>query len=621
MFLPVVLCGSVRGGAGYNPTADSLTHYSRLGGYGDRIRPARVGTPAVAVRGTPGTGVGRLGPCLSLDGSSAVAIGAGYQTGLNTPTFAGDWTLSLDFKLSALPSIGSQVTLLQLSRADTGVRQMEWVVYGGGGPYYYPQINFWLDASTIRSVRIYPPSPNLTTGTWYTICLRYTAADSSYTLDCNGQTSSVVRNYDTGSPDTTGPIWTHPQATNTVLVGSQWDASSGWQYGLNGLVESVRCHSRRLTDTEVATASAGYDPFGADTGTVMVVADPQPYQIAAKSGGGTGSVRVTGYLRGAALTPTDIQWSWNGSAWADMSATIDATARTFTGTITLTPAGSNPSDRQGTLSLRCKNSTGVGATVAGVGVGYVFGVWGQSNATGAYTNPQPYIASNGLLGGVFDFSYVGRKLEESASLYNLHASGGYAWVDGTSESYGPGSQWPRFAALWSDRTGWPVMIVPAAVAGSSIDAAASTIGGWRPTLTTVGSRSRLFNNYDTLKRRCLYVGGVTAVIGQQGEQDSSTSMSAATYTGYIEALADQVNTDLSCKLVNSLLYTGAGAPAGNAAINTGISNAAGADANVLVGPDFTAVAPDAPPHYTTDAKAITIAAAWDARLAALGYDA
>jgi len=601
-----------RGGA-WSPPAD-LLGYNRLAGMAGRIRPALVGSPAVNVRGTVATAEGRLGPCASFDGTNALSVG--MYPSFDPARSGGDWTLSVDFRMTALPSVGSATCLLAAWRSDIPVNQFRFMICAGTGPVYYPQIDFRIAGNADRMIRIFPVASNVAVDTWYTMALRYQSSDSSYTIDWDGQTSSVVRDINTGNATTTGAMYYDAAVaqTNAVVLGGLWDANNGWTSTLTGRLENLRFHSRRLSDGEITTLSAGEDPSSPSAATEILLSEPQAYQVHQRNGSNQATLRISGCLRGAAQTLTDVEFSWNGGAWTALSATVDNTARTFTGTATISPTAATPAGRQGTLQVRLANATGVTASVTYVGIGDVWAIWGQSNSTGAYTAPQPYSASNGLKGAFQRADGEILELDESANNSTGHGHDYWAW--GGTESAGEGSHWPRFAALWADRTGYPVMIVNCGIAGASINATSGGLQGWSPS-ASVG-RARLLGGYASLRDRVLSLsGGVKAVIGHEGETDASAAMAAATYQGHLETLANQIATDLSAvKTVSALLPTGL---SGAAAINTGIADAAGANANCLVGPDLAGVPYDASPHWTTDANAVTVAAAWDARLAVLGY--
>jgi hypothetical protein len=574
---------------------------------------ARVGG-AADVRGTVGTAVGSLGPCAVFDGTNALGLPYGDDSSLNLSGGV-DLTVRFRFRYDAAPALGTNQIIAGVNDLP-GTDSFKLYLTTGSGPRTYIQMEARTAANSQFFVTWYnytgSGTDTLSANTWYTCVLRRNNAGNVWKADLveipefgahanNSTTAAGIRSY---VPD---------QYNDPLVVGGRYDTMYGWTQAFAGRVEGLYVwRGYRATDEEVATMGAGFDPTGYYAAKRLVVSEPQARQVLQRDGSNQATLRVSAAVGGGTQTATDYQYSWNGTDWADAAATVDNTKQVGTFTATLTPTAATPAGRQGPLRVRLKNAPGIGVEIPSVGVGDVFAVAGQSNACGAYTNAQPYSPANSLVASYYHPSYQIRDMADPT-----HRAGDN-WIDTSTESASAGSVWPRFAALWADRTGYPVMVVSAARSGAVIgqNDTGNGYAGWAPDAGVY--RFQRFSLYLALKRRLLLLpGGAKACLMMEGESDASLAISAANFATRLQAFADQLHTDCGVVTVISKLPTGLSG-AGN--VNTGIGTADTASAYVQTGPDLSDNPYDASPHWTTDGNATAIAAEWDARLAVLGYD-
>lgn len=220
-----------------------------------------------------------------------------------------------------------------------------------------------------------------------------------------------------------------------------------------------------------------------------------------------------------------------------------------------------------------------------VSVGDIFAIAGQSNASGRATNNQTYNSAT-LFGAMFGNDYAWKQLADPTD-----SNAGQ--VDAVSSETGTrGSIWPIIADSIAANQGVPVAIVPCSKGGTDITQ-------WLPD-TDHYDRTTL---YGSMATRIYSVGGVRAVLWWQGENDAVDGMSAATYNGHLDTIADALAIDLSTKLMPCLLQDCSGIDdAKEAEIRTGTSTAWGDNVNVIEGPDFSDLVSDDSAHLMTDAK-------------------
>lgn len=314
-----------------------------------------------------------------------------------------------------------------------------------------------------------------------------------------------------------------------------------------------------------------------------MIGSPQPYQVFQRVGE-IADINISGFYIGS---PTSIEARWNGGEWT----VIDAAPSNgvFTGTLTSQPQG------QGTFEIRFSN-TAIGKHVNFVGIGDVFAVAGQSNASGRGSTLNAYIGTPhaGLLRNDYKWSQL---LDPTDDMTNQ--------VDTVSvepNNNEAGSVWPLIASNYLENQSIPIAFIPCAAGGSSITA-------WQPGANHQ-NRSTL---YGSMVYRVLQTGGCRAVLWWQGEAD--TSMSGAAYNTYLDTIADAIATDIGCKLMPCKFQTSPAYPQANQdIINAAIGTAWSDNANVLTGPDLTILTADNDDgfnvHLISDANVQAAASLW-----------
>jgi len=259
---------------------------------------------------------------------------------------------------------------------------------------------------------------------------------------------------------------------------------------------------------EITAAEAGdlhsdqYDIFLFDQCNITT---PQPLQVLQRTAG-VSDIAITGTYDG---TPTAIEASFNGGAYA----TIDAspTGGTFSGTL------SSQTEGQGALTVRFTNDTSVLDTHDTFGIGDVFLIIGQSNASGQFNANNSYSHA----------SLTASVIDENDS----------EWRDctdptDTAETTPKGSCWPILATQIMFDQAVPVGFITAAESGTAL------VGGsWDP--LTPGS------NYTAAVARVTASGtnGIAAAIWEQGEADAAAPVTQVAYNADLDALISQLKTD------------------------------------------------------------------------------
>jgi len=286
--------------------------------------------------------------------------------------------------------------------------------------------------------------------------------------------------------------------------------------------------------------------------------------------GTTGDILIEGSITGA-LTSRTIEASFNGGDYQDIATGIMSS---FSGTLT------NQTNGQGTLTVRIKG-TSITSTVANVGIGDIFIVAGQSNALGQGINNQSYT---------------------HATLKAAKYTRAGAWADCTDpvDSLGHGSVWVLIANKYLTDMSIPCAFVPCGVDGSAIST-------WSPS----------GDNYNAMKTRALTTGAKT-ILFWQGESDVAAGTAEATYNAALDAIANQINSDLSVKLMPCKLQDCTDLD--ETAVNNAIGTAWVDNDNVLAGADLHGIATDDTYHLKTDEKLESAAVLlWAAIKTAFGW--
>jgi hypothetical protein len=246
----------------------------------------------------------------------------------------------------------------------------------------------------------------------------------------------------------------------------------------------------------------------------LTINTPTDYKIFQRNGSDEASVLISGV--GYSNGDEAIEYRFAGGAWTPLVAGL--TTGSFSATVTL-PKGS------GALEVRYSVSTGVSDSVASVGVGDIFIVAGQSNASGRLTSLQSYAHAT-FKSVVFD--------QDDATWRDL--------VDPTDPETTNGSIWPLLATLLMEDQGCPVGFITTAEGGTSSSQWSATAPGAKYT-SAVGRVNGIAPN------------GVTALIWDQGESDAAASVSQSTYNTTLDGIAAgfQADTGLTLPMICDLV--------------------------------------------------------------------
>ena len=242
-----------------------------------------------------------------------------------------------------------------------------------------------------------------------------------------------------------------------------------------------------------------------------------PYQIFQRDDAGKADILIEGTYNGS---PTHIEAQWgNNTAWT--SLTIDANGPgTFSGTL------ANQSQGQGTLNVRFSNDILVSNSIENVGIGDIFIIAGQSNASGRGLTLNNY-SHGSLKASLFGNDDTWKELTDKVD----DNSG---QVDGvSSDGIAKGSPWPLVATSIMQSQNVPIAFIPTAKGGSKILQ-------WQPS----SNHSDASTLYGSMNRRINAVGGnVKAVLFYQGEGDASANTAQAIYEAHLNAFINTVASD------------------------------------------------------------------------------
>lgn len=319
----------------------------------------------------------------------------------------------------------------------------------------------------------------------------------------------------------------------------------------------------------------------------MEVTTPSAYQVVQRKTASLGDIVIGINLPAGTY---DVEARYAGGAWTTI-------ATSATGQIIATLADQPIGD--GTLEVR-RVGASLTTTLLHVGVGEVFTVAGQSNASGYGINNQVY-TSVAAAGRVFGNDYIWRTIVDPVDTPFMQID---LVSKETSISGGFGSVWPLVASQLADILHCPIAIIPTPLGGTTIDQ-------WQPGADHF-NRLTLFGS---MQHRSL--AGVRAILVWEGESDALNGTSRATFNSKLDTFANTAHTDLSVKTMWAKLQICPGVlPTNEAAINAAIGDAWADNANVLTGPDLSDITAEDDFHIRTNGLLATVAARWVAALQA-----
>jgi hypothetical protein len=250
-------------------------------------------------------------------------------------------------------------------------------------------------------------------------------------------------------------------------------------------------------------------PFEAGINTLSV---PVARQIFQRTNDTSGFITITAQVAGP--TGTEVEARFDGGAWETIGES------NFTGAVT----GYLAADVGiGTLEVRVVGSST--STTVATGIGDIFAVWGQSNASGRLTANQSFTGTTGMavmLGNDYECALLTDPVDTSTGQVDT--------ISSDTDPTGMGSWWPLLANDYVSATGIPVAFVPCAKGSTSFTSSPS----WVPDADPL-DRSTLFGS--ALYRTQL--SGARAVLWYQQE---SGLVNLAAVTNYVLAFSNMVAT-------------------------------------------------------------------------------
>ena len=356
----------------------------------------------------------------------------------------------------------------------------------------------------------------------------YTGAANQVTLgvyECDGSNIPVTLVGDSAGGAATAGGWT------TQAVSGNLESGKVYRIGFNfGSATNTNYDSPTANDLyfKSSTYSGGTlpDPFGASPSLqggrtysayitytpaatdAITLTTPADRQIFQRDGSDQGDIAITGTYTG---TPTAIEASFNGGAWA----TIDAapSGGNFSGTLSNQAAG------QGTLEVRFTNNTGISDSASLVSIGDIVVIAGTSNAEGQGTNDQTY--SHATL---------------EALLFKELATSFAELADPTDGDYSSpkGSAWPHLATEWMASEGVPVAFI---TTGQSSTKLVADTADWE--------QGAAIYNQMLARITASDVDSIKAVIFHCGENDVPFSVTQANYVTGCKDFATAIAADLA----------------------------------------------------------------------------
>ncbi len=415
----------------------------------------------------------------------------------------------------------------------------------------------------------------------------YTSNASSYTLlstdNLAASGANTPRWYRATVAGTTLTFEYSDDGTNFTLIRTLTNTD----YTAAGTTQYTRGYSGSTTGNAIDDVTF-VNNDGAPTDAIALN-NVSEYQVFQRNNANQADIVVSGTYTGS---PTAIEASFNGGPYA----TIDAspTGGTYSGTLPAQAAG------QGMLLVRFVNDTGISSSVANVGVGDIFIISGQSNASGRGNTLNSYSHPT-LKAGLFGNDDNWKELADATDSNS-------GQVDGvSSDGIAKGSPWPIVATSIMANHGIPVAFVPTAKGGTST-------AQWQPG----SNHSNTSTLYGSMNRRITAVGGVVkGVLFFQGESDSGANVTQATYETRLGTIVNTIESDFvgTKTMVGQIGHSN---KTGNDAIRAAQIATINANTNAVLGPatyDINLADEGGDTlHFKSDADMASFAARWYAAI-------
>lgn len=313
----------------------------------------------------------------------------------------------------------------------------------------------------------------------------------------------------------------------------------------------------------------------------VTITAPKSYQVFQRDASDLGDVVIAGTYVGVTGAP---QARFNGGAWTTLTD-YTAAGGNFSGTLVDQPVG------QGSLEVRFTNNTGdVSPAVTFVGVGDIFVVAGQSNASGRAKALQAYDpGASAIRAGNYKNSNLWAQL---ADPFDDPTGQVDAVSKDTADPAHMGSWVQRVTTHYIETVnGVPIGWIPCPMGGTSISQ-------W---LRVIDSTYLYGSMWKRINQGAH--GKIKAVLWFQGESDSSTPMD--TYAAKLSQFATDVFNDFGVPTIAALIgtYPPGGSTNYRLGPRGGALKAINENEHLLMGPAFyDKDYDDAGPHYTTNAN-------------------
>lgn len=325
---------------------------------------------------------------------------------------------------------------------------------------------------------------------------------------------------------------------------------------LSGLTPSTTYHYRiKNVDAQNNIIFSSNRTFVTSTSSNSItLTSPKSYQVFQRNGSNLANILISGRYTGS---PTAIEASWNNGPY-----TVVATPEfggSFTGYLM------NQLGGQGTLSVRFTNDTSVSTSSAYVGVGDVFLIAGQSNASGRGFTNQTYSHPT-LKATMYGNDYQWKELTDPTD-------SNIGQLDTVSSDSATGSLWPLVATKYMAKENVPVAFIPNAKGGTSINS-------WeRSSLSTAQLYGSMYNHTKS-------AGSIKAVLFFQGETDVNENRSRAEYSSKLNSFINNIYTDFGVKTVVGQIGNGAYSSSSIDAIRAGQIDVWNSNPYAIGGPAF-----------------------------------
>lgn len=287
----------------------------------------------------------------------------------------------------------------------------------------------------------------------------------------------------------------------------------------------------------------------------ITITNINSYQVFQRDDTGSADILIEGTYNGS---PVNIEARWNNSpTWTTLS--IDD-SETFSGALL------DQSQGQGTLEVRFSNDHLIENSISNVGVGDIFIIAGQSNASGRGVTLNSY-SHPSLKAALFGNDDLWKELTDSVDDSVNQVD------DISTDTNAQGSPWPLVASHIMEIQNVPVAFIPTAKGGTRILQ-------WQPG-SNHADPSTL---YGSMNRRIQAIGGkAKGVLFYQGESNAEVNTPQSEYENLLNIFINSVASDFP-GLTVIIGQIGHGDLEGLDAIRTAQINIANSNNNAHMGP-------------------------------------